>query len=200
MRTKVILVMVLAGALLLAATFRHPASLAQDIPAAAGQAVPAYTPKGELIFPANYREWIFLSSGLDMSYSERGAPGHSMFDNVFVDRRAYQTFLATGSWPDQTVLVMESREASSQGSINVRGHFQTANIMGAEVHVRDTQRFAGGWAFFAFSSMNPAPAIPSSAACYSCHAQHGAVDTTFVQFYPTLLPVARAHGTVKTGD
>jgi hypothetical protein len=32
--------------------------------------------------------------------------------------------------------------------------------------------------------------IPATASCYSCHEQHGAVDTTFVQFYPTLLPIA----------
>jgi hypothetical protein len=33
--------------------------------------------------------------------------------------------------------------------------------------------------------------------CYSCHSQHAAVDTTFVQFYPTLLPIARAKGTIS---
>ena len=27
--------------------------------------------------------------------------------------------------------------------------------------------------------------------CYSCHEQHGAVDTTFVQFYPTLIDAAK---------
>jgi acyl carrier protein phosphodiesterase len=38
---------------------------------------------------------------------------------------------------------------------------------------------------------------PTAASCYSCHAQHGAVDTTFVQFYPTLLPIAKAKGTLS---
>jgi hypothetical protein len=32
--------------------------------------------------------------------------------------------------------------------------------------------------------------IPQTASCYSCHSAHAAVDTTFVQFYPTLLPIA----------
>ncbi len=32
--------------------------------------------------------------------------------------------------------------------------------------------------------------------CHSCHAQHAAVDTTFVQFYPTLLPIATAKHTL----
>jgi hypothetical protein len=37
--------------------------------------------------------------------------------------------------------------------------------------------------------------IPRTADCYSCHADHAAVDNTFVQFYPTLLPIATAKGT-----
>ncbi len=51
-------------------------------------------------------------------------------------------------------------------------------------------RFPGKWAFFAFEDEKPATVIPAAASCYSCHAEHAAVDTTFVQFYPTLLPVA----------
>jgi hypothetical protein len=39
--------------------------------------------------------------------------------------------------------------------------------------------------------------FPTSASCYSCHQQHGAVDTTFVQFYPTLLPIATKLGTLS---
>ena len=39
--------------------------------------------------------------------------------------------------------------------------------------------------------------IPTSAGCYSCHAAHAAVDTTFVQFYPTLLPIAKSKGTLS---
>ena len=39
--------------------------------------------------------------------------------------------------------------------------------------------------------------IPTSANCYSCHADHAAVDTTFVQFYPTLLPIAKSKGTLS---
>jgi len=39
--------------------------------------------------------------------------------------------------------------------------------------------------------------IPVTAACYSCHAAQGAADTTFVQFYPTLLPIANSKGTLS---
>ena len=148
--------------------------------------------------PADYRDWVFLSSGLDMSYSEAPAMrGHSMFDNVFVDRAAWQGFQATGHWPDRTVLVMEIRGASTHGSINKHGQYQTDERMGIEIHVRDAARFTGGWAFFVTDGNSPAPQVPYAADCYSCHLQHGAVDTTFAQFYPTAKAIAKKAGTFR---
>ena len=58
-------------------------------------------------------------------------------------------------------------------------------------------RLPGGWGFFAFDNPKSAKLIPRTAACYSCHEQHAAVDTTFVQFYPTLIGVAKAKGTLS---
>jgi hypothetical protein len=158
----------------------------------------AYTPDGKLRFPANYREWIFLSSGLDMSYSKLpDMSGHSTFDNVFADPVSYHEFLKTGTWPEGTVLVMEARGATGKGSINQHGKFQSGDLMGVEVHTRDTKRFPGGWGFFAFGGTEPAQQIPTGADCYSCHQQHGAVNTTFVQFYPTLLKIATDRKTLS---
>lgn len=160
---------------------------------------PAYASNGDLVPPKNYREWIYLSTGIDMSYSPKaGMEGHSMFDNVFVNPAAYRSFLATGNWPDKTVMVLEVRAAQSKGSINQRGHFQDTAIMGLEVHLKDEARFPGKWAFFEFDSPEKNGTLfPQKAPCYSCHAEHGAVDTTFVQFYPTLLPIARAKKTLS---
>src|SRR5262249_9518920 len=86
-----------------------------------------------------------------------------------------------------------------KGSINQHGSYQTEGLMGVEVHVKDEARFPGKWAFFGFDDAKTAKMTPTAASCYSCHAQHGAVDTTFVQFYPTLLPIAKAKGTLPTG-
>jgi hypothetical protein len=133
-----------------------------------------------------------------MSYSEgRGIAGHSMFDNVFVDPAAWKSFQRTGHWPDGAMFVMEARGASSKGSINKVGHFQTEDMMGIEVHLHDEARFKGGWGFYAFDGEAPAKLLPASAACYACHEQHGAVDTTFTQFYPTAKPIAQKAGTFR---
>ena len=124
--------------------------------------------------------------------------GHSMFDNAFVNPAAYRSFLATGTWPDKTVLVLEVREAHSKGSINQRGYFQGTKLMGCEVHVKDKKRFPGKWGFFDFDSpAKNGTQIPQAAPCYTCHQTHGAVGHTFVQFYPTLLPLAQKKGTLS---
>jgi len=120
-----------------------------------------------------------------------------MFDNVFVNPEAYKVFVETGTWPDKTMLVLEGRGAEGKGSINQKGNYQGVEIMGIEVHLKDEARFPGKWAFFAFDDGKTAKMIPTSADCYSCHAAHAAVDTTFVQFYPTLLPIAKSKGTLS---
>ena len=72
--------------------------------------------------------------------------------------------------------------------------------MGIEIHVRDESRFKGGWAFFETDGDSPALQVPYTADCYSCHLQHGAVDTTFVQFYPTAKAIAKTAGAYSGGS
>jgi hypothetical protein len=103
----------------------------------------------------------------------------------------------TGTWPDKTILVLEARGAQSKGSINQQGSYQGTEVMAVEVHVKDEAHFPGKWAFFGFDDGKTAKMIPASADCYTCHAAHAAVDTTFVQFYPTLLPIAKSKGTLS---
>jgi len=133
-----------------------------------------------------------------MSYSPNGmAMDHTMFDSVFVNPEAYKAFLQTGTWPDKTMLVLEVRVAGSNASITKSGHFQTTELLGREVHVKDEAHFPDKWAFFGFDDKETAKMVPKEAACYSCHQQHGAVDTTFVQFYPTLIGLAKQKGTLS---
>ena len=164
---------------------------------------PRYNVQGELQRPENYREWVWLSSGLGMTYGPLGKVLGSVnpkFDNVFASPSSYRQFMQTGKWPDKTMLVLEVRASETKGSINQGGHFQ-GGVVGVEVHVKDENRFPDKWAFFGFGvSATTAKAIPTTQSCYSCHSQHGVVDTTFVQFYPTLLEVAKQKGTAKATE
>jgi hypothetical protein len=170
-------------------------ALAGGLVAAAGsRAAPAtapalaYTPDGKFIFPKDYRTWVYLSTGMDMAYVEGPPRSEHIFDSVFVNPEAYAVFQKTGTWPDKTVMVLEVRKGQGRGSINKNGVFQTDRL-GVEVHVKDVARFKSGWAFFPAGD-GPTAALSQTSQCNVCHEQHGAVDTTFVQFYPTLLPTA----------
>jgi len=163
----------------------------------AGPNLPEYTADGQLKFPANYRGWMYLSTGIDMNYRPNAGMNHSMFDNVFVNPESYKYFVANGTWPDKTILVLEVRGAETKSAINKAGHYQTTEVMGREVHVKDESRFPGKWAFFGFDDAPTAKMFPTEMECYSCHAQHTAVDTTFVQFYPTLIEIAKKKGTLS---
>jgi hypothetical protein len=155
-----------------------------------------------LVRPVDYHEWPFLGSGLGLTYNEGNAANAAPpFTNVFVNPSSYRSFMETGTWPNQTVFVLESRRSETNAAPNVGGRFQ-GEMLGLEAEVKDT-RFPDGWAFFNFGR---APALDSAAAaltgdavrpCVECHTQHTAVERTFVQFYPTLLEVARRKGTLK---
>jgi hypothetical protein len=155
-----------------------------------------YAKDGSLTRPKDYREWIFLSSGINMTYGPNaGNAANPRFENVFVNPETYRAFLKDGAWPDKTTLVLEIRGSDSKVSINKDGRVQTG-VAAIEAHVKDSSR--GGWTFYGFqgASQEGKP-FPRTTDCYSCHEQNGAVDSTFVQFYPTLIDVARRHSTFK---
>lgn len=165
--------------------------------------LPRFTVDGRLRPPTGYEHWVFLTSDLGMSYNEHQTePGQPPFSNVFVDPTAYRMFRKTGTWPDHTQLIKEFRASATRGSINHHGYFQKGGPVSVLVHIKNSRRFKGGWGFFVFNGhgpRKPARMLPTSSACYSCHRAHGAVDSTFVQFYPDLLPIARRRGTLSPG-
>ena len=195
MLTKTKLLFLLAGVLIALAASRQ-ALYPQTATAQTQSSGPAYTSAGDFKLPENYRQWVYLTTGFDMSYNTAMSMGHHMFDNVFVDPASYKAFVETGTWPDKTTLVLEARGAEGKGSINQKGNFQS-EVMAIEVHVKDEARFPGKWAFCGVDDGKTGKMFPVGAECYKCHAAHAAVDTTFVQFYPTLLPIAKSKGTLS---
>jgi hypothetical protein len=187
------IILLLLGVSVLAVEWRLSVDAQQ--PSADG---PRYAENGQLLRPADYRDWVYLTSGLGMTYGPAGAgnpPGN--FDNVFVSRAAYQRFMTMGKWPAKTMFVLEIRRADQHVSINNGGYTQ-GDVVTLEASVKDEGRFPEtGWAYFAFGTAPSVAPLPASASCYSCHRQNTAVEWTFVQFYPTLMGIARRMGTVK---
>ena len=187
------------------ASAQRPANTpAAGVPAVGENDGPQYSAgTTNLMRPANYREWVFLSASLGLTYQPAAGPPSSagpQFQNVFVNRSSYRGFMQTGKWPDKTIFVLEFRQSAVSTSVNKDGKFQST-LAGIEAEVKDS-RFPDGWAFYAFDQTAPPNGVPPLAGdrvarCIECHTQHTAVERTFVQFYPTLFEVAKRLGTVK---
>ena len=183
-----------SGCVVLGSAFVWSVALGAQQPVSDG---PQSAGGNTLVKPANYREWTFLASGLGMTYDASAAG--TTFTNVFVNPAAYRGFMSTGRWPDKSVFVLEFRASATDAPPNTNGRFQT-RLIGIEAEVKDA-RFPDGWAFFNFRGADSAAPLAGQdvASCVECHSKNTAVERTFVQFYPTLLDVARAKGTLKPG-
>jgi Cytochrome P460 len=73
--------------------------------------------------------------------------------------------------------------------------------MGLDVEVKDEKRFPDKWAYFNFDGeeKSASAAAPAKNECWKCHERNAAVEHSFVQFYPEMLKVAKAKGTIKAG-
>ena len=113
-----------------------------------------------------------------------GMPDRSRFDNVFVNPEAYQAFVETGTWPDKTVLGLETRGAQTKAPSIAAATTRTQRLWEWKFTWRMKRGSPGSGRFSTLNTVS-GNLVPAGAACYSCHAEHAAVDTTFVQFYPT---------------
>ena len=117
-----------------------------------------FTASGAVVRPTDYREWVFLSSGLGMSYAPEaqaeaaaaaaaGQTRPAVFDSVFVNRQSHKAFMQSGKWPEGTMFILELRRGERHVSIDTGGQTQGA-LIGLEAAVKDSTRSAatGGWA------------------------------------------------------
>jgi hypothetical protein len=188
---------------------------------AAVAATNAPAPAATVTVPPDYRSWAYVSTGLSMKYGEepktmaahgprqvqplaKTASGGDVFHNVFVTPAAYKYFVANGHWPDKTMFVLEIRAAVNRDKPFLTQGLYQADIVDLKAELRDDARYpVDKWKWFSFKQ-NPdktwQPASPEpNTSCFNCHTQHGAVDKSFVQFYPTLYPIAQAKGTLNPG-
>src|SRR5215813_90145 len=181
----------LLAALIIALSLNH--NVAAN--AASGN-LPTYTADGKLALPANYRDWTFLTSGFGMNYSA-GTSFRPMFTNVYVTPEAVQGFKSTGKWPDKSMFIVEIYSPASHGSINKAGHYQDT-FVGLDVEVKDSSR-EQEWSYYNFGAGETVGEAIVGPGCNNCHSKNGAVEHTFVQFYPTLLDFAIEKNLIKSG-
>jgi hypothetical protein len=119
------------------------------------------------------------------------------FHNVYIEPGSYAIYRQTGVFPEGTMMFKElqlvlspENPDGSRTETSGRGFFPGA-INGADVTVKDSQRFAatGGWGFFNFNHHEPklasAPPQPLEKCAY-CHIASAKKDLVWTQFYRLL--------------
>lgn len=160
-----------------------------------------FNDQGAMEWPAAYPRWTLIGTSVGLDYldaaarqaksPERDESGPGTFHNVYTQPEAFDHYVATGEFPDQTVFVVTNNaplRKEGAEEISQRGHF-AGQPTGWEVSVKDAARFEGGWGYFMFfaGADRPKPAKPlPRQACFDCHAEHGERDNVFTQFYSVL--------------
>lgn len=157
-----------------------------------GMALPEYDQDGRLHRPIGFEKWVVVGTSIGLGYSDGDGndptnPG--MFHNVYLQPEAFDHFVNTGKFPEQSVFVMtnnRSQSAKTLGPVS-RSGFVAAPTSGLEIAIKDSKRFADGWAYFIIKDKlgNPASAFDRKD-CFDCHAEHAATDNVFTQFYSVL--------------
>jgi len=150
------------------------------------ETTPRYDDGGDLLLPDGFESWVFVGSSLGLTYGPE-PPSHDMFHNVYIEPSAYQHYVETGAFPDQTMLAMTlygAREKTHFGSGLFSGDFH-----GLEIAVKDVGRFDEEWSYYAFSGSSGRADRASRferASCHDCHVEHAKDDNVFVQYYPVI--------------
>ena len=211
---RTLLAFLLLFALAVGLTAADPASSANDKPAAtpplAGMTLPEYDPQGKLFRPTGYERWVVVGTSIGLSYSdgEKKDPDNpGMFHNVYMQPQAFDHFVQTGEFPEQTIFVVTnnpSQPTKGKDELNRHGFFASPST-GLEVAVKDSRRFEDTWAYYMYhdkpTEKNTAksgqkrdaePAFPR-ADCHECHLEHGEIDNVFTQLYSVLTAARSRH-------
>ena len=152
--------------------------------------VARFNTRGDLIRPEQIERWVFLGASLGMGYNKQipfnsDTPGN--FQTVLMEPQAYQMFDKTGQFPDGAMFALLFHRSETDISINQSG-FVMGDPLALEIHLKDRARFPETGFNFYFFGENDGSArtreTPND--CTNCHIEHGAYQSVFTQFYPTL--------------
>ena len=150
--------------------------------------VAEYTAAGELVFPDDVDKWVHLGSSIGHGYSELAftAADPGTINVVQIEPTAYRYLLEHKQYADGTLLLLTFYRTGVAPQPELNGFVQ-GDPVSREIHVVDRSRFAEERGFFLFPPGTSASAVvPAPNQCLMCHAEHGAFDSTFTQFYPPI--------------
>lgn len=178
---------------------------ATSVPSLAGMALPEYDAQGDLLRPVGYEKWVVVGTSIGLSYSdgEKKDPNNpGMIHNVYLQPQAFDYFVQTGEFPEQTVFVVTnnpSQPTKGKDELNRQGFF-AAPTTGLEIAIKDSKRFEDVWGYYMFHDKangekkeRESEKVFPRADCHECHLEHGAIDNVFTQFYSVLTHAREQH-------
>lgn len=158
--------------------------------ASSAEVLPHYDASGALIRPKNFETWVFVGASTGLSYEPgMNSRGSGEFKNVYISPEAYRAYLATGKFPEKTMLALALYDPSEKVSPAKAGYFE-GEFTSLAFAVKDRGHASESWSYYDFPAdgghlADSAKAFAKSQ-CYDCHHQHALDDNVFVQFYPIL--------------
>ena len=146
---------------------------------------------GQLLRPEGYREWVYVGTPLTPNDMNGGEAPFPEFHSVYINRRAWDAYKKSGTFPDGTVMIKELVSVGSKTASSGEGYFM-GEFIGLEAAVKDSKRYPkepGYWAYFSFGHSYPlaeATKPQKVANCAACHRERAADDFVFTQYYPVL--------------
>jgi hypothetical protein len=144
--------------------------------------VPVTHPKSsqnELLLPANYRNWVVLSSATP------GMPLHRhrhLVNKLYVEPSAFEHFTKTGQWPNKTVIVLELMSDKTAAK---------PDVMGLEAAVKDEARLWEPWSYYGIVFDRPQKESTPVKADKMCDCEQP-LDMMLAMAFPTLRAVINA--------
>ena len=138
----------------------------------------------ELLLPANYRNWVTLSP------SAPGMPTHHhehTVGKVYVEPSAYEKFVKTSMWPNQTVIVLELRAKTTPPKTICDG------MVGLEVAVKNESKGPDPWTFYGIiydEHKHSGEKEEAKKICADCNDEP--MDVRLAMYFPALKAVIHA--------
>jgi hypothetical protein len=152
--------------------------------AAVAWAGPAFDADGKIVIPEGRDRWVTLGTTYALSYE---GDGGTTLNTVRMDPESYDVFIKTGKYPVGAMLDLEVRQPLTEVA-PAKGGKTMGKVFGRSLHVKDEKAGPGTWTFYAYGGdAKVGTPIARTQACYSCHEEHAATDTTFTQFYPSMM-------------
>jgi hypothetical protein len=149
---------------------------------------PRFLDNGDVSLPYEVLNWKFIGTSYGLGYSENATPGAQTIKNVYLQPEAFEYVMETGDFPEGAMLALMIYDTATAEPPRKRGYYQD-QLTAMELAVKDSDRYASGWAYFDFGEdgNDPAGAVfDQSSSCNQCHDEHGDHDNVFTQFYPEL--------------